>query len=323
MTQQYGTPNQPGPYGTPNQPGPYGPHGQPGPYGPPMQQPAGYGPPTQPGYASQPPHYPPQPPQPHRKKGGGGPLKWILIIGVLFGLMVACMAAIGSGDKTTGKDKVAAADKTGRAAANDDPTDQPTKAEETTEETTAKPSQPPPAAKPKVYTGSGSRVIRIKKTTEAGLITVEHHGQSNVVVYGVTPSGEEGELLANGIGNHKGTRIYNLRDGSEIVAFKVTADGSWTITLKPLEMARRWTGAKISGVGDDVLILDPQSEGFQTIKSKYVGESNFVVYGYSDRGESLLANEIGTSTAEDTLPDGTRLVKTESEGKWTLTRTGV
>jgi hypothetical protein len=183
-------------------------------------------------------------------------------------------------------------------------------------------STPSPAreAKPRTYSGTGAKVIRVK-VTEPMLVQSVHRGQSNFTVYGISPDGEEDDLLANAVGNHRGTRIMNLFDGSETAGLKVDGDGSWKVTLKPLSQARRWGLKAARGHGDDVLALQPTSSGFQTIKAVHSGESNFTVHGYSDEGENLLVNQIGESTAEDTLPDGTFLVRVEGDGTWTLTRT--
>ncbi|GII56119.1 hypothetical protein Pth03_45080 [Planotetraspora thailandica] len=194
--------------------------------------------------------------------------------------------------------------------------------EQTTE--TAEPSSPPkPEPKAKTYKGSGSKVVRIQPTSDIRLVTSTARGSSNFIVYGVGPDGEERDLLANDIGNHRGTRLMNL-DGEETVALKVEAEGTWTIAVKPVTSARRWTKPRLAGAGDDVVYLDPNSSGFQTITSKFAGEGNFVVYGYDgDGNESLLANEIDKSEAETTLPDSTFLVTIEGDGRWTLERTGI
>lgn len=203
------------------------------------------------------------------------------------------------------------------------PESQPQSTEPAAAESTPAPTSSP-EPKPKVYRGAGSKVIRIKPTNTPGLITaITRGGSGNFTVYDIGPSGEERELLANGIGDHQGTRMYNL-DGEKTVALKVQADGRWKITLKPITASRDWDTSAIAGLGDDVLVLRPESNGFQTIASRCVCDGNFTVRGYDgDAEESLLANEIGDSKAEDTLPDGTILVAVEGDGAWVLQRTGV
>ncbi|WP_344049440.1 hypothetical protein [Planotetraspora silvatica] len=188
-------------------------------------------------------------------------------------------------------------------------------------------ADPTPAAKPepkpKTYKGTGSRVVRIQRTDEIRLVTSTARGSGNFAVWSIGPDGDEQDLLANDIGSHKGTRLMNI-NGEETVALKVEADGPWTIAIKPVTTARQWSTTKAAGKGDDVLILNPSSSGFQTITSKFTGSGNFTVYGYDgDGNESLLANEIDRSTAENTLPDGTFLVRVEGMGAWTLARTGL
>lgn len=192
-------------------------------------------------------------------------------------------------------------------------------------ETTSSAPTPTRPAEPKAkkYQGTGDKVIRIKPTDDIMLVQSIANGTSNFTVYGVGADGEDRELLANGIGKHRGTRIMNL-DSGETVALKVGADGPWKIAVKPVTSARHWSKESVSGIGDDVVYILPESAGFQTIVSRCACDGNFVVYGYNEAtGESLLANEIGTAKAEDTLPDGTFLVRVEGDGAWILSRTGV
>ena len=135
-------------------------------------------------------------------------------------------------------------------------------------------------------------------------------------MYGIKPSRRGRRTPANGIGDHRGTRLFDLSqtDGGT-GAPKVAAQGSWKTALKPVMAARKWGGSLAAGLGDDVLYRDPQSAGFQTIKSTFAGEGNSAVHGYDADGEpSPPANEIGSSKAEGTLPDGTFPVKIEGDG---------
>lgn len=210
-------------------------------------------------------------------------------------------------------------------AAREPLTSTPPSAATTTTAPEAPPSptpSPSPEVKPRTYSGSGSKVIRIKATDEPLLVQSVYRGDSNFTIYGVDPSGEEGDLLANAVGNHRGTRIMNLSQEAKTAALKVSGDGTWKITIKPITQARRWGVNATRGRGDEVFALQPASEGFQTITAKYVGDDNFTVYGYTGDGqEELLVNEVGTSTAENTLPDGTFLIRVEGAGTWTLKRT--
>lgn len=175
---------------------------------------------------------------------------------------------------------------------------------------------------PRHYKGSGDKLIPIEPMSEVGLITVVARGRGGFLVQSVDASGDDAEMLAQGEGGHRGTRMYNLEEGEAITALRVTAQGSWKITLSSVQAARIWSGLSITGFGDDVLYLDPVAEGSETIKSKFVGESFFAVEGYEEDGSTLLASEIDTSEVEEALPDGTFLVTVEGDGAWTLQRSG-
>ncbi|MEV8637694.1 hypothetical protein AB0395_39220 [Streptosporangium sp. NPDC051023] len=173
------------------------------------------------------------------------------------------------------------------------------------------------------YRGSGDKLIPIEPTTAIGLITITAHGRGSFMVQSVDASGDDVEFLAEGEGDYRGTRMYNLEDEAEpVAAMRVTAQGSWEITLKPVEEARVWEGPLAKGFGDDVLYLDPEAEEGETITSAFTGDDNFVVEGYTEDGSSLLANEIDTCEVEEELVDGMFLVTVEGNGTWKLRRTG-
>lgn len=178
-----------------------------------------------------------------------------------------------------------------------------------------------PAVKPQSYRGRGDKVLRIKDGDEIWLASLTHAGSSNFIVDAVPPGGGDGEGLVNAIGRYKGTVLFNMEEGSSTRAIKIKADGSWTVKLKPVGYARRWTGSKVSGKGDDVLAMDPPSSGLATATLKHSGESNFIVDAYTRDGDSEgLVNEIGRYSGEVTLPDGAFLFTVHAEGSWTITR---
>ncbi|GAA3098734.1 hypothetical protein [Streptosporangium carneum] len=172
------------------------------------------------------------------------------------------------------------------------------------------------------YRGSGDRLIPIKPTTAAGLITVVARGRGSFMVQSVDASGDDVEFLAEGENGYRGTRMYNLGDEEPVAALRVTARGSWKITLKSVQEARVWSGPTVRGFGDDVLYLEPEAEGGETITSAFTGDEHFAVEGYTEEDSSLLANEVDPGEVEEELPDGTFLVTVEGDVPWKLRRSG-
>ncbi|GII64706.1 hypothetical protein Skr01_47910 [Sphaerisporangium krabiense] len=276
------------------------------------------GPPQQPPY----PPYAPYPPYPPPKKKRLGAVFWILVVGLPLMLLVGCVAVVASLssiDPEKSTTTTQAASSPGAREAEDRGADE---AAET--EPTAEPESPPPSpvAKPRTYRGVGTRVLKIKPTEEPGLATINHRGGSNFVVHTVTQEGEEQDLLVNTIGDYRGTVVYNIDAGTQTSAFKITADGAWTIVLSPLALARTSAGDRLKGAGDDAVHIDPAYKGLVSVRVRHTGTSNFVVYAFHGDGEEeLLINEIGRYDGEVLMPDGTFLLVIKAEGAWSMRRT--
>ncbi|GAT68985.1 hypothetical protein PS9374_04650 [Planomonospora sphaerica] len=192
------------------------------------------------------------------------------------------------------------------------------------ETSTEEPRQPRPhRTTTEHYKGTGDKLIFITPTSDVGIATVVARGKGTFIVRTVDASGDDAEYLAEGEGDHQGTRFFNLQaDDEDTIALRVTAQGSWTITLDPPSSARIWRGPQVAGVGDAVLEMDQRAEGNEKITSVFNGESNFTVEGASEDGAALLANEIGTCKVEEVVPDGTFLVIVRGDGPWRLQRSG-
>jgi hypothetical protein len=110
---------------------------------------------------------------------------------------------------------------------------------------------------------------------------------------------------------------------SSTKALKIEADRNWSIAIKPVAQAKKWSGAgRITGTGSDVLIYGGKAEGITTVQITHKGESNFVVFVYStESGRDLLINEVGRYSGESLSPAGTVMLTVEADGSWTITPT--
>jgi hypothetical protein len=169
--------------------------------------------------------------------------------------------------------------------------------------------------------GKGNRVTKFSVPDGAiAIALVSHRGSSNFIVESINAGGSSIDLLVNTIGNYKGTVLFGIGD-EHPVAFKVTADGSWTITVKPGTEAPIWDRATtLKGTGDSVYIVSPPGSGLATLDLKFKGDANFVVTAYGPNGIDLLANEIGNFEGQALLPDGAVILEVLAEGgTWTAT----
>ncbi|MFC4060232.1 hypothetical protein ACFOWE_18160 [Planomonospora corallina] len=170
------------------------------------------------------------------------------------------------------------------------------------------------------HSGKGDKVLRLKGVDQPVIVKFTHDGSSNFAINSLDENGDETDLLVNTIGDYQGTVLAGMREGSSPAAFKIQADGPWTVEIKDVLEARTWPESRITGKGDDVLIIPGTVEGFTVMTAEHSGESNFVIHAYTQDREELLVNEIGKYTGEVTLPNGTAMVRIEADGKWTLVR---
>ena len=168
--------------------------------------------------------------------------------------------------------------------------------------------------------GTGDKVAKFTIPQDAAAIaTIRASGTSNFIVSTLAADGSEQDLLVNTIGSYSGTDLFDVSSGEHSVAFQVQSDGPWTIVVKPVTSAQRWSGSgTLSGRGDDVVLLTSATSGLSTATITNAGSGNFIVHAYGTSGEALLVNEIGSYRGQVALPDGTMLLEITSDGAWTV-----
>ncbi|MEU5867669.1 hypothetical protein ABZ815_41335 [Nonomuraea sp. NPDC047529] len=172
-----------------------------------------------------------------------------------------------------------------------------------------------------VLRGEGDDVVRIPVTSRPSVVKLTHQGESNFAVWTLTTSGKQVDLLANVIGDYKGTVAFNVSGLHKIQSMSVNADGPWTLQVLPLAKARHWP-INAQGTGSDVLRLTTASKGLRRLALRHDGESNFAVWALDNRGQytDLLVNKIGTYRGRVALPPGTRYAAITADGTWSITR---
>ncbi len=169
--------------------------------------------------------------------------------------------------------------------------------------------------------GKGSKVPKFTIPDGAAAIAVvSYKGSGNFAIESLAADGSDNDLLVNTIGGYTGTVLFDAQAGQHSVAFKVTATGSWTATIKPVTSARTWSGSgKLTGTGDDVVQIVPAASGLVTLAVSGTGTGNFAVVSFGlDGGENLLVNEIGHYSGEVQLPDQAALLQVTADGPWSV-----
>ncbi len=160
------------------------------------------------------------------------------------------------------------------------------------------------------FKGSGDKVLKFSE----GPFTVEltHSGSSNFAVYSMDTNLDDDDLLVNDIGKYKGTV---LASSDENGGLRIEGDGKWTAKVTPIAgLFANPVSGDTSGTGDSVFAWEIPDRSVVTITHK--GDSNFVVYSYTEDGADLLVNEIGNYTGEQVVDYG--VIAVQADGKWTL-----
>lgn len=173
-----------------------------------------------------------------------------------------------------------------------------------------------------IFSGTGDSVLTVATVAEPVLVSMTHDGTRNFAVISKTASDGYITLLANTIGAYSGTRLQELSKKEKLSMFDISADGNWTITIKPLSAATIWTGSSITGSGDVVVKIPKKTKAGNKLGMQHTGTSNFAIISYSSKGKylTLKANEIGDYSGTKTFGKSAVYLGVESEGTWTLTK---
>jgi len=175
----------------------------------------------------------------------------------------------------------------------------------------------PADAKTLTYKGSGDKIIKIGKPsgkqTEPVVVKLSYSGSSNFIVYALNKKLKKTDLLVNTIGKYRGTVPLDFQGQTVTYRLQIQAQGSWTVTVKPLSSVRHFT-RKVAGRGDDVVLY---KGGARVATIKHNGTSNFIVKAYNKDGVELLVNEIGKYKGQSVLSGDSYLTIT-ADGAWSI-----
>lgn len=300
---------------------------------------------TPPPPTSPPPPPPAPPPNPEPTKKPWYRRWWGITLIAIFGLALLSNLTEGSGDGDRLADSLeetSSPSETLTQAASDEPSPSAEPTRESSSPTADVPetteSAPPPSPSPEPapesagpafatisLAGSGDDVVNVPGLPAGALAvaTFTHQGGANFSVQAFGPDTEDdfGELLVNEIGSYTGTVPINFpaQLTTQVTDFDITADGAWTIDIRPLSQARSLSLPMDSGTGDEVLIATEGISG--PFGFTHAGTANFVVQGYGDNDfPDLLINEIGSYEGRVRVAGGTLVLTITADGEWTITQ---
>lgn len=161
--------------------------------------------------------------------------------------------------------------------------------------------------------GRGDNLLTIPTSVKAAVVVTTTDGESNFIVKALTSTNKYQDLLVNEIGAYSGTRVLGLEEKGKARRLQITADGAWTITLKPV-----WKASALpsSRTGDGVYLFNKRAGA---LKLTHAGSSNFVVWQHTGGryGRDLLVNEIGTYKGTVPTQGGPSVIEVQADGRWT------
>ncbi len=168
--------------------------------------------------------------------------------------------------------------------------------------------------KSQTFSGTGDDVIELPAAVKAGVITAAHDGEANFVIWALDTTLAESGLQVNTIGSYSGSTEFGVGYASKKTkGFEVTADGSWSVTVKPLTATAK---LPTSGSGDGVF---KYTGGTPVWKVSHSGDSNFVIWEYcTNGGTKLIANKIGAYRGTLRGLGGTCILAVHADGAWSI-----
>jgi hypothetical protein len=161
--------------------------------------------------------------------------------------------------------------------------------------------------------GEGDDLLTLPKSVKAAIVQAHTDGESNFIVETLNSKNHQQDLLVNEIGTYSGTREFGLETKSKARRLKITADGEWTVVLKPV-----WKASALpkSHKGDGVYLFNKPAGA---LKLTHSGSSNFIVTQHTGGtyGWNLLANEIGRYRGTVPTEGGPSVIDVEADGRWT------
>jgi hypothetical protein len=144
------------------------------------------------------------------------------------------------------------------------------------------------------------------------VVTLSHDGHSTFVV-SVIDENQQTEPLTQAVGAYQGQRPLVV---SGPVAFQVTADGNWHLTIQPIPQGAT---PNFKGSGDAVsgYFTPPASGPWQV---SHDGQSKFYVYAHCLGGSVLIAQADGATQnrASVEFPRGPCFWEVRGDGNWQL-----
>ena len=172
------------------------------------------------------------------------------------------------------------------------------------------PLQFPP---PTVVTGTGNRTFKITLAEENSpvLLLATHKGTRNFIVKALDAKGAALNVPINQVGAFSGSVVLE-----PAASLQITADGAWSVTIKPLLSARQIGSEPSSGKGSEVVVYKGPPVRASV---SHNGQRTFSIEYWSRSTHTAVVNEVGSYQGVIDLPgDPITVLAIVADGTWTI-----
>ncbi len=211
--------------------------------------------------------------------------------------------------------------------ADRDPVVTPAPDDEDTDDDSSDEPRPEPGAEPELalprepaftepieLQGSGEDRVAVDiPGDEPAILHLTHDGSTYVRVSSVDSDGERIRRIVRERGAYEGARPLNF-DGPPVTALDISADGDWSIVIRPLIDSRQ-ARDRIEGSGDEVVLLaDPDAAA---VEATHQGRSRFHVRSWGHLRLGMIGS-VGDYEGRIDLHPEVVAIEVVADGDWTL-----
>ena len=176
----------------------------------------------------------------------------------------------------------------------------------------------PPAFAPVTFKGKGNAMRAFTIPDDAvAIATITHKGKRTFVVSTLDATGARTGDVVVTRGAYQGTRLFDVDHHSS--SLRITADGAWTVTIKPVGAATVWDGlARLVLKGSEVVRLPGASASALTLQFVYLGKRPYLVVAHRQGAHDTVVSSKAAVNKVVTLPEGTVLLEVIAGGSWSV-----
>ena len=183
----------------------------------------------------------------------------------------------------------------------------------TTVPATEGPPVPPQFPPPTVVTGTGNRTFKITLADESSpvLLLATHKGTRNFIVKALDAKGAALNVPINQVGAFSGSVVLE-----PAASLQITADGAWSVTIRPLLSARQIGSEPSSGKGSEVVVYSGPPVRASV---SHNGQRTFSIEYWSKSTHTAVVNEVGSYQGVIDVPGNPITVMAiVADGTWTI-----